>query len=147
MLAIVVPSATAAPDADGQGYIDSTARCTTPDTAVAFGITKTSRVAICKTSAGQYEYRGVRVRDGAKLIVPAAQSGDGFVAENDGVTYTVTASALVVGVGEQVIREEPMVDFHGPAAPLAPAAAATPTATPTTPLPPPLAAEVGGSGG
>ena len=139
LLAIGMPSAIAAPASDGQGYVDSTARCTTPDVPVAFGSTATSRVAICKTPAGQYEYRGVRVRDGAKLIVPASLSEDGaFVAENNGITYMVTASSFVVSAGTQVIRDEPMVDFHGPEAPRAP------TATPTTPLPPPLPAEVGG---
>jgi hypothetical protein len=152
LLAIVVPSATAAPATDSQGFVDSAARCTTPDTAAAFGSTATSRVAICQTPGGQYEYRGVRVRDGAKLIVPASRSDDGgFVAENDGITYTVTANSLVVSVGKQVIREEPMVDYHGPGTPTTPTATSTPTApptttTPTTPLPPPLPAEVDGSG-
>lgn len=102
-------------------------------------------MAICKTPGGRYEYRGVRVRDGAKLIVPAPQSGDGYVAENDGVTYTVTTKSLVVSVGNKVIREEPMVDFHRPEAPAAPAAPPV-TTTPTTPLPPPLPAEAGGGG-
>ena len=70
---------------------------------------------------------------------PASLSEDGaFVAENNGITYMVTASSFVVSAGTQVIRDEPMVDFHGPEAPRAP------TATPTTPLPPPLPAEVGG---
>jgi hypothetical protein len=147
LLVIGAPSATAVPATDGQGYVDSTARCSTPKVAVAFGSTETSRAAICRTPAGQYEYRGVRVRDGAKLIVPASPSGDGgFVAENDGTFYTVTASSLVVRVGKRVIREEPMVHFHKPETPEAPAAPPT-TTTPTTPLPPPLPAEVGGSGG
>ncbi|MBV9351405.1 MAG: hypothetical protein JOZ23_07690 [Mycobacterium sp.] len=153
LFAVGLPSATAAPANDDQGYVDSTARCTTPDTAVVFGSTETSRVAICKTPDGKYEYRGVRLSDGAKLIVPASRSGDGgFVAQSDGTAYTVTASSLVVSAGDQVIRKEPMADFHdlqtsrAPAAspspvPLAPAA----TTTPTTPLPPPLPAEVGGS--
>jgi hypothetical protein len=140
LLVTGVRSATAAPATDGQGFVDSTARCTPPDVAVAFGSTETSRVAICKTPGGRYEYRGVRVRDGAKLIVPASRSGEGgFVADNDGVAYTVTASSLVVSVGNQVIRDERMVFFHGPDRPEAPT-------TPTTPLPPPLPAEVGGSG-
>ena len=43
-LAIAVP--TAAPPSDGQGYINSTARCAMPDTAVLFGTTDTSRVAV-----------------------------------------------------------------------------------------------------
>ena len=142
LLAIGLPSATAtaAPTTDDQGYVDSTARCSSPATAVLFGSTDSSRVAICKTSGGQYEYRGVRVRDGARLIVPASQSGDGFVADNDGVTYLLTAKSLVINLGDKVIREEPMVDFHRPGIPAAPAA---PPTTTTTPLPPPLPAEVG----
>ena len=147
LLAFGAPSATAAPAADDQGYVDSTARCTPPNTAVLFGSTETSRVAICKMPGGQYEYRGVRVRDGAQLIVPASQSGDGFVADNAGITYIVTSRSLVISVGNKVIREEPMVDFHRPETPAAPAAPAAPppTTTTTTPLPPPLPAEVGGS--
>jgi hypothetical protein len=144
LLAVGVPSASAAPVTDDQGYVDSTARCTTSATTVAFGSTDASRVAICKTPGSQYEYRGVRVRDGAKLIVSASQSSDGgFVAENDGVTYLVTPKSLVVSVGNKVIREEPMADFHRPETPAAPAAPPPPT-TPTTSLPPPLPAEVGG---
>ena len=148
-----VPSAPADPSTDALGFVDSTARCAAPDTAVAFGSTATSRVAICKTSSGKYEYRGVRMSDGAKLVVPASASSDGgYVGESDGITYTVTSSSLVVSQGNQVIRREPMVYFHGPktaaAAPgtSAPAAPPPSTATPTatTPLPPPLPAEVGG---
>ena len=142
-----VPQANAAPTSDGQGYVNSTARCGTQDTTVVFGSTDSSRVAICKTPGGGYEYRGVRVRDGAKLIVPAKEAGDGtFEAENYGIVYTVSAKSLVVSQGVQVIREESMVDFHGPeAAAPAPAPPATPTpTTSTTPLPPPLPAERGG---
>jgi hypothetical protein len=144
LLAIGTPAAPAAPAADDQGYVDSTARCAPPNTAVLFGTTEGSRVAICKTPGGQYEYRGVRLRDGAKLIVPASQSGDGFVAANDGMTYTVTSKSLAVSLGNKMIREEPMVDFHRPGTPAAPAAPPPPTTTVTTPLPPPLPAEVGG---
>jgi hypothetical protein len=145
LLAIGLPSATAAPAADDHGYVDSTARCNPPNTTVLFGNTDSSRVAICKTPGGQYEYRGVRISDGARLIVPGSQSGDGFAADNDGVTYTVTSKSLVVSMGNKVIREEPMVDFHRPQTTTAPAAPAAPTTTTaTTPLPPPLPAEVGG---
>jgi len=159
LIAIAVPAANAAPATDEQGYVDSTARCTTPDTAAAFGSTATSRVAICNTPGGQYQYRGVRVTDGAKLIIAARSSNGGFVAENDGITYTVTSSSLVVSAGNQVIRKEPMVDYHGPETPTSSTATSTttkppatsaatpsPTPAPTTPLPPPLPAEVGGSG-
>jgi len=158
LIVITVPSATAAPASDDQGYVDSTARCTSPSVAVAFGSTDSSRVAICKTSSGGYEYRGVRVRDGAKLILPATSSGDSFVAENDGITYTVTASALEVSSGSKVIRDEAMVEYKSlgtstSTAPTTstPTTSATPAAPDTTAAPkpsgPPLPAEVGGSGG
>src|SRR5579875_3076552 len=145
--------AAAAPATDDQGYLDSTARCTKPDTAAAFGATESSRVAICKSPSGQYEYRGVRVSDGAKLIAPAARSGGGgFVAEKDGISYKVTAAALVVSAGTQLIRQEPMAEFHELEPAKSPAAAPSPqaeapatTPTPKAPLPPPLPAEVGGS--
>ena len=127
-LAIAAP--TAAPPSDGQGYINSTARCTAPDSAVLFGTTGTSRVAICKTPAGAFEYRGVRVSDGAKLIVTATQSTtDTFVAKNDGVTYMVTPTALSVTIGGNTLRTESWVDFHG--AP-APAASGTTSSKPST---------------
>ena len=122
-LAIAAP--TAAPPADGQGYIDSTARCTAPDTAVLFGTTDTSRVAVCKTAAGALEYRGVRVSDGAKLIVTASQSSsDTFVAKNGSATYLVTPKALSVTVGGDTVRTESWIDFHG-----APASASGTTST------------------
>ncbi|UQX11672.1 hypothetical protein [Candidatus Mycobacterium methanotrophicum] len=144
-----LPLAVADPSTDALGFVDSTARCAAPDTAVVFGSTATSRVAICKTQSGKYEYRGVRISDGAKLVVPAsASAAGGYVAESDGVTYTVTSSSLVVTKGNQVIHQEPMAYFHGPKTPAAPptgSAPAAPPPTPTKPLPPPLPAEVGGS--
>jgi hypothetical protein len=109
LLAVGVPAATAGPATDALGFVDSTARCAAPDTAVAFGSTATSRVAICQTPSGKYEYHGVRISDGAKLVVPASTSSDGgFVADSDGITYTVTSSSLVVSEGNQVIRTESM---------------------------------------
>lgn len=137
MLVIAVPSVSAAPQTDESGYVNSTARCEKPSTAVLFGATAESRLAICKTSDGTFEYRGVRISDGAKLVVPAEESTDGaFVADNDGVEYMVTAKSLVVSRGNDVLREEPMVDFHG-----AQAAGQQATPTSSTPLPPPLPAE------
>ncbi|MFI5511489.1 hypothetical protein ACIA48_28860 [Mycobacterium sp. NPDC051804] len=137
-------SATAAPTADDHGYVDSTARCTSPSQAVVFGSTATSRVAICE-SDGEYQYRGVRLSDGAKLIVPATQSTEGYTAENDGITYWVTEESLVVSAGREIIRDETMVDFHTPQqSGVGASPAPAETSTPTTPLPPPLPAEVGG---
>jgi len=155
LLTIGVPLTSAEPATDALGFVDSTARCAAPNTAAAFGSTAESRVAICKSPAGLYGYHGVRISDGAKLIASASASADGsYVAKQDGVTYTVTSSALVVSDSSGVIRREPMVSFHGPKTAQAPAGAAqTPAAKPqapaaaptsTAPLPPPLPAEIGG---
>jgi len=83
---------------------------------------------------------------------PRASADGSYVAKQDGITYTVTSSALVVSDGSGVIRRESMVSFHGPktaqtpaATPQTPAAAPqSPAPTATKPLPPPLPAEVGG---
>lgn len=124
-LAIAAP--TAAPPSDGQGYVNSTARCTAPDTAVIFGTTDTSRVAICETAGGEYQYRGVRVSDGAKLIAAATQTaGNTFVVKYDGATYTVTPQALSVTINGNTFRTETWADYHGPQAP------ASGTTTPST---------------
>jgi hypothetical protein len=140
---VALPSAVAAPASDDEGYVNSTARCAEPNSVVFFGSTDNSRIAICKSQDGKFTYRGVRVSDGASLIVPAEASGDAtFVAESGGISYLVRAKSLVVSEGNTVIREEPMVDFHDPQAP-APKEA---TPTSTTPLPPPLAAEQGHAG-
>jgi hypothetical protein len=136
MIAIGVPLALAAPTAvppsDSQGYLDSTARCAKPDTAVVFGTTETSRVAICTTAGGEFEYRGVRVRDGARLIVPASQISDGvYVAKNDGVTYTVTAEALSVSADGDTFRTQSWTDFNSPQAPASTTSGST-SAKPST---------------
>lgn len=150
-------SAAAPPPTDPRGFVDSTARCVAPSTAVAYGYTSTSRVAICKDeSSGQLQYRGVRVTDGARLILAATSTDRGYVAENDGITYTVTSNALIISSGGRQIRSESMVDFHGSAPSSSSGSTSTSTSTspaqssaipetttPSTPLPPPLPAEVG----
>lgn len=165
-LLAVAGTAGAEPETDSQGYLQSFARCAAPATAVIFGSTATSRVAICAESDGTYEYRGVRVRDGAQLSLPATRSGDGYVAFNDGQSYTVTSESLVFSVGDDVVRTEDLTDVHEPggsssgsstSATASTGTSATTTAatttvttttvtttTSTTPLPPPGPAEIGG---
>lgn len=137
MFVIAVPTAWAAPESDAAGYLNSTARCDAPATMVLFGATAESRIAICKLADGTFQYRGVRVSDGAKLTAAATESTNGYIAASDGIEYLVTAKSLVVSKGNDVLREEPMEDFHGAGAPAS--APATPTST--TELPPPLPAE------
>ncbi|OBJ69793.1 hypothetical protein [Mycobacterium sp. 1274756.6] len=139
------PPVGAAPTTDARGYVNSSARCDGP--AVLFGSTASSRVAICGDADAGYEYRGVRLSDGAALTLPATASDSGaYTATNDGVTYTVSAKTLRISAGSTVLRSEPMLDVHGDTdAPATETPAATPadTPTPSTPLPPPLAAEEG----
>lgn len=166
LLAAAAGLSGAAPSADSQGYVDSTARCSAPAVAVLFGSTSSSRIAICKDASGGYEYRGVRIRDGAKLVLTATASNGGYVAESDGVTYVVTPNALKVSTGGTVLRSEPLTDVHEPQGTLSTSTptstssstssststsgtasstvtTVTTTVTSTTPLPPPLPAEVG----
>jgi hypothetical protein len=134
---VALPSAGAAPETDDAGYLNSTARCAPPATAVMFGATADSRIAICKLEDGSFEYRGVRISDGAKLIAPAKETTNGYIAASDGIEYLVTAKSLVVSEGNDVLREEPMVEIHGAGA------SESEETTPTSPteLPPPLPAE------
>ena len=134
LIAIGIPLALAAPTSvppsDGEGYVNSTARCASPDTTVIFGSTETSRVAICKTASGSYQYRGVRVSDGAKLITSASQtSANSFVADYNGAKYTVTPTALSVTANGNTFRTETLTDYHGPQAP---ASSTSTTSTPST---------------
>lgn len=134
LIAIGIPLALAAPTSvppsDGEGYVNSTARCASPDTTVIFGSTETSRVAICKTASGSYQYRGVRVSDGAKLITSASQtSANSFVADYNGAKYTVTPTALSVTANGNTFRTETWTDYHGPQAP---ASSTSTTSTPST---------------
>ena len=130
-LAFAAP--TAAPPSDSEGYVNSTARCSSPDTAVLFGTTQSSRVAICKTADGSFEYRGVRVSDGAKLIAPAKQTSTStFVVNNDGVKYTITPTALSVTANGDTFRTETWSDFHGPEAPASSSSSGSPSPSKAT---------------
>ncbi|HEX2211911.1 MAG TPA: hypothetical protein VHH12_00275, partial [Mycobacterium sp.] len=127
---LIAPAAWAAPEADDRGYLNSTARCAAPDTAVVFGYTASSRVAICETPDGEFTYRGVRVRDGARLVTPATRSSDGaFTATRNGIEYLVTAKSLVISSSEKIIRDEAMLDFHRSGTSTTPEARSTPTTT------------------
>lgn len=100
---------------DDRGFVNSAARCDATETALAFGRTQRSLVAICADQNGRYEYRGVRIGDAALLKVPAETTGDGgFLARNEGVTYAVSSTRLLVTSGDTVINREPMIDYRQP---------------------------------
>ena len=75
-----MPAASAAPPRPTTAVSSTPPRgATAPSKAVVFGSTANSRVAICKDDhSGQYQYRGVRVSDGAKLILPPKSTDGGL---------------------------------------------------------------------
>lgn len=100
---------------DDRGFINSSARCDSSQTAVAVARTQDSLVAMCADQSGHYVYRGVRLSDGAALNVSAESTGGReFVAHSDGVTYSLTAQQLLITAGDTVIRREPVIDYREP---------------------------------
>ena len=100
---------------DGDGYVDSAARCDDDQVPVAFGRTSRALVAVCVDRDGQLEYRGVRLSDKASGNVPAGRAADGaIVASNDGVTYAVSPSMLLVSEGDTVIYRDAWIEFREP---------------------------------
>ena len=108
-------SAPAAPSTDEHGFVDSSARCTTSQTLMAYGRTSRALVVICVNSDGGLQYRGVRLSDGAALQMAAGRGSDGsIVAANDGVTYSVSPKALLVSEGDTVLYRDTWTDFQQP---------------------------------
>jgi hypothetical protein len=98
---------------DDRGFINSSARCDGPQTAVAIVRTQNSLVTICADQQGGYLYRGVRLSDGAALNVPAETTGGReFVARSEGVTYSVSTQQLVITAGDTVVRREPVLEYR-----------------------------------
>lgn len=113
---MLTPSAVAQPShpTDDRGFVGSSVRCDAPQSAVSFGRTAQSLVAICLVPDGHYEYRGARLGDDAALVVVAEPTVPGeFFAQKDGATYTVTATQLVIKTDDWV-RAEPMLHFQTP---------------------------------
>jgi hypothetical protein len=99
---------------DDRGFVNSSARCEGPQTAVAIGRTQGSLVVICAQN-GEYGYLGVRLSDDALLRTAARTTPTHeFVAENANVTYSVSSAELRVTVGRTVIKQEPMIEFREP---------------------------------
>lgn len=100
---------------DDKGFVDSFARCDGSLAAVAVARTQSALVAVCADGGGSYEYRGVRVRDGASLTAPAIpRARGGYVVENDGVQYVISADELVVTEGDDELYREPVILYLQP---------------------------------
>lgn len=82
---------------------------------MAFGRTARSLVAICVERDGRLEYRGVRLSDQASTRIPASRAADGsIIAANDGVTYAVSPTMLLVSEGDSVLYRDAWVEFRQP---------------------------------
>ncbi|BBY97401.1 hypothetical protein MFAL_08680 [Mycolicibacterium fallax] len=118
---------------DDGGYVGTDAHCGADSTAVAYGRTARSLVALCVNGDGPVEYRGVRISDGALLKVAATDLGDGsYRATNDEVDYTVTPKELRVTSGDSVIYRDTWIEFNAPRYAAEQGGAPTTTAAPTT---------------
>ncbi|MCV7343090.1 hypothetical protein [Mycolicibacterium rhodesiae] len=105
-------SAPASFTADSRGYVDTGARCDENQTLMAYGRTSKSLVVICVNADGGLEYRGVRLSDNAPLHLPITRSSDGtLVAVNDGVTYAVSPTQILVSSGDDVIYKDSWIEF------------------------------------
>jgi hypothetical protein len=100
---------------DNQGFVNSSARCDGGLIGAAFARTQGSLVTICSDQKGNYQYRAVRLSDGAALSLPAENTGPNqFVASNAGVTYSLSTVQLVITAGDTVVRDEPVLDYRAP---------------------------------
>jgi hypothetical protein len=100
---------------DGRGFVNSNARCEGTLTEVAIARTEGSLVAICVDQKGTYQYRGVRLSDGAALNVSAeATDAREYVGRGDGVTYELGTEQLVIIAGDTLVRRENVIEYREP---------------------------------
>lgn len=118
---------------DKQGYVDSAARCAQDQSLMALGRTERSLVAICVDPDGGLEYRGVRLSDKSSLTVPASRGSDqSLIAENDGVTYSVSPTVFLVSEGDNVLYRDAWIEFQQPGFPAESSGGPTTTVSTTT---------------
>jgi hypothetical protein len=134
-------AAPAGPTSDEHGYVGTSARCDGTATPMAYGRTSRALVVICVNRDGKLEYRGMRISDQAGIAMPAARAPDGtIIAANDGVTYAMSPTVLLVSEGDSVLYRDSWIEFRQPRFPGAsptssasPTASASPTSATTSP--------------
>jgi hypothetical protein len=100
---------------DEKGFVNTGARCSGSQTAVATGRTLGSLVVICGDADGRYGYLGLRLSDDAMLTTSARVTPDHeFLAQNANVIYSISPVELVITTGGKVLKREPMIDYRGP---------------------------------
>lgn len=107
------PAPAPTPVMDELGFVDSEARCTSDEQAVAIARTESAAVVVCRDNDDDYVYRGVRLSDGASLQLDDVRPMTaGFEARNDGTTYRLSATELVVLEGETLHSRDPIVEYR-----------------------------------
>ncbi len=82
---------------------------------MAYGRTERSLMAICVDPSGDLEYRGVRLSDNASVTLSASRGSDGTViANNDGVTYSISPKVFLVSEGDNVIYRDSWIELVQP---------------------------------
>ncbi|MCG5434381.1 hypothetical protein LV457_19090 [Mycobacterium sp. MYCO198283] len=105
--------APAAPAMDDHGFVGTPARCAGAAAPVVSARTRRSVLVVCRAPNGRLAYTGVRLQDGAVLHLDDVRPvGAGFVADNDGASYDISARELLVRAGDAVLRREPMVEYR-----------------------------------
>jgi len=98
---------------DEQGFVDTSARCDQRQQAVAIARTTRSAMVVCRDTDGTDSYQGTRLHDGASLrlddvrVIPT-----GFEAHNDGTTYRLSSTELVVLTGEDLLSRDAIVEYR-----------------------------------
>ncbi|SFW77095.1 hypothetical protein [Amycolatopsis australiensis] len=79
-------------------------------TALLVAQTAKSLVTVCRVPDGRIFYdgqaRGQAASDATHIVLPAQESGDGFVAKNGDYRYTIAGGRLVVSDGDRVLSDE-----------------------------------------
>ncbi|MGE2730142.1 hypothetical protein ACQI4F_11735 [Mycolicibacterium vaccae] len=98
---------------DGRGFVGSKARCDSGDDAVVTARTARAAIVICQDRAGDYEYRGVRLQDGAALQLDDVRPiAAGYEARNADTTYRLSPTELVVLSGETLQSRDAIVAYQ-----------------------------------
>jgi hypothetical protein len=112
-VAAAPPSQSAEFPIDEQGFVDTKARCDEGQQAVAIARTTRAVMVVCRGTDDTYEYEGVRLSDGAFLRLDDVRPlPAGFEAHNDGTTYRLSATELVVITGENLTSRDAVVDYR-----------------------------------
>ncbi len=98
---------------DDHGFVDTTARCDQREQAVAIARTTRSAMVVCRDADGNYEYAGIRLHDGASLRVDDVRViPTGFEVHNEGTTYRLSQTELVVITGENLMSRDAIVEYR-----------------------------------